>query len=104
LPGLFCSMGRICRPCPLKYRDVFQQGNHAEDDYDDARDLLGAAIDRQQIDQVENKNNDHKRDQRTDKHPEIPFNGVRSDFDPASTRGPAPGSGQGTGALAFNIF
>ena len=89
------------RPRPLKYRDVFQQGNHAEDDYDDARDLLGAAIDRQQVDQVENKNDDHKRDQRTDK--QIPMDGVRSDFDLALTRGGLPGSGEGTGRWAFNI-
>src|ERR1700716_2192904 len=52
----------------LEHRDVFQQRNHAEDDHDDTRHLLGAAVDRQQVDQVENENNDQKRDQRTDKH------------------------------------
>jgi hypothetical protein len=42
-------------------------------------------------------------DQRTDKHPEIPLDSVRSDFDPALTRGGLPGSGEGTGRWAFNI-
>jgi hypothetical protein len=29
-----------------EHRDIFQQRNDAEDDDDDARDLLGAAVDR----------------------------------------------------------
>src|SRR4051794_22551958 len=41
--------------------DVFQQRDHADDDHDDARDLLGAAIQRQQVDQVRNQNDDQKR-------------------------------------------
>jgi hypothetical protein len=56
----------------LKYCDVFQQRNYAKDDHDDARDLLGAAVDRQQVDQIENKDNDEKRNQRTNKHRDSP--------------------------------
>jgi len=52
----------------LENRDVFQQRNHAEDDHYDARDLFGAAVDRQHVDQIENKNNDEKCDERADKH------------------------------------
>lgn len=37
----------------LKDRDVFQQRNDAENDHDDPCDLFGAAIERQQIDQIE---------------------------------------------------
>ena len=49
----------------LKHRDVFQQGNHAKDDHDDAHDLLGTAVERQQVDQIQNENNDEKCDNRT---------------------------------------
>jgi hypothetical protein len=60
---------RLCRDQPisetseearLKHRDIFQQGNHAEDDHDHAHDLLGAAVERQQVDQIKNENNDEK--------------------------------------------
>ena len=56
------------RRVSLDHRDVFQQRDHADDDHDDARDLLGAAVERQQVDQIENENNDEKRDECTDKH------------------------------------
>jgi hypothetical protein len=59
---------------PSEYRDVFQQRDHAEDDDDDARDLLGATIERQQVNQIENKNNDEKRNQYTHKHRNSPMN------------------------------
>jgi hypothetical protein len=60
---------------PLKYRDVFQQRNDAEDNDDDPRDLLGAAVERQQIDQIEDQNNDQKRDECADNHRKPPENG-----------------------------
>src|ERR1700730_24648 len=47
----------------IEYRDIFQQRNHAEDDHHHAGDLLGAAVERQQVDQIENKNNDEKGNQ-----------------------------------------
>jgi hypothetical protein len=56
----------------LKHRDVFQQGDHAEDDDDDPYNLFGAAIERQQVDQIKNENDDEKCDQCTDKHPDPP--------------------------------
>jgi hypothetical protein len=56
----------------LKYRDVFQQRDDAENDDDDARNLLGAAIERQQIDQIEDQNNDQKRNERADNHRKPP--------------------------------
>src|SRR6516165_10803044 len=54
--------------CRSKYRDIFEQRNNAEDDHDDAHDLLGAAVKRQQINQIENENNNEKGDQYTCKH------------------------------------
>jgi hypothetical protein len=57
----------------LKYRDISQQRNHAEDDHDNPRDLLGAPVERQQVDQIQNQNDDQKRDQYAYKHPEIPL-------------------------------
>jgi hypothetical protein len=62
LPGPFLLRARSATS---EYCDVLQQRNHAEDDHDDARDLLGAAVDRQQVNQIENKDNDEKRNQRT---------------------------------------
>jgi hypothetical protein len=38
------------------------------------RDLRGAAIERQQVDQIKNKNNDEKRYQRAHKHSKSPLN------------------------------
>jgi hypothetical protein len=52
--------------------DVFQQRNHAKDDHDDTRDLFGATVERQQVDQIENKDNNEKRNQRTHKHRDSP--------------------------------
>jgi hypothetical protein len=64
--------GGVTQPCEdsglLKHRDVFQQRNDTEDDDDDSTDLLGASVERQQIDQVQNENDDQKRDECTDKH------------------------------------
>src|SRR6516165_8631933 len=60
-----------------KYRDIFEQRKHAEDDDDDAHDLLGAAVERQQIDQIENENNDEKGDENTYKHCFSPIHAKR---------------------------
>jgi len=56
----------------LEHRDVLQQRNHAEDDHDDPRDLPGAAVERQQVDQIQDENDDEKCHEYTYKHPEIP--------------------------------
>jgi hypothetical protein len=56
----------------LEHRDVFQQGEHAEDDDDDAANLFGAAIDRQHVDEIEDEDNDKKCDEYADKHREPP--------------------------------
>src|ERR1700722_12982876 len=63
-PGLF----RQTPARPLKYRDVFEQRYHAQNDHDDADDLLGAAIERQQVDEIQNQNDDQKGHERTDEH------------------------------------
>jgi hypothetical protein len=69
--------GGIAYDDALKYRDVFQQRNDAENDDDDTRDLLGATVERQQVDQIENENNDKKCDEHTDKHLKTPCERVR---------------------------
>src|SRR5258708_38603479 len=82
----------------LKHRDVFQERDHAEDDHDDARDLLGAAVKRQHVDQIKNENNDEKCDEYADKHPKVPLNHVKSEINRLLTRGGPTRSGQGTAA------
>jgi hypothetical protein len=62
--------------------------------------LLGAAIDRQHVDQIENKDNDEKRDQRADKHFEFPLGIADGDGPLAVLQTPTParaaGSSDGT--------
>src|ERR1700709_811984 len=55
-------------PTSLKHRDVFQQRDHAEHDHDHPADLLGAAVERQHVDEIEDQDNDEKRDQYADEH------------------------------------
>src|ERR1700759_4643255 len=59
----------------LEHRDVFQQREHAEDDDDDPADLLGAAVDRQHVDQIEDEDDDKECDKRADdkRHLSAPF-------------------------------
>jgi hypothetical protein len=52
----------------LEYREIFQQRDDADDDDNDPRDLFGAAIERQHVDQIEDQNNNEKRDQNTDEY------------------------------------
>jgi hypothetical protein len=59
----------------LKHRDVFQQRDHAENDDDDPADLLGATVERQHVDEIENKDNDKKGNKYTDDHA-LPFQGA----------------------------
>jgi len=49
------SLSLLAMTMGSKRRDVFQQRDHAEDDDDHPADLLGAAIDRQHVDQMENE-------------------------------------------------
>jgi len=44
-------------------------------DHDHAADLLGAAVERQHVDEIEDEDNDEKRDEYADKHagPPRPF-------------------------------
>jgi hypothetical protein len=53
---------------PLNHVDVSQQRDHTEDDDNDTANLFGAAVNRQQVDEVENENNNEKRDEYADKH------------------------------------
>jgi len=64
--------GEIFSSALLKHRDVFQQRDHPEDDDDDAADLLGAAVERQQVDEIENEDYDEKRDEYAGKHAGAP--------------------------------
>src|SRR5271169_3605694 len=45
---------------PLENRQIFQQRQDADDNDNDPHNLLGATIDRQHVDQIENKNHDDK--------------------------------------------
>jgi hypothetical protein len=63
VPGLFSRV----QPRFLEYREIFQQRDDADDDDNDPRDLFGAAIERQHVDQIEHQNNNEKCDQNTDK-------------------------------------
>src|SRR6185437_1227271 len=47
----------------LEHRDKFQKRDDAENDHDNAHDLLGAAIQRQHIYQIKDKDNNEERDQ-----------------------------------------
>ena len=49
-----------------------QQRQHAENNDDDATDLFGATIERQHVDEIEDEDNDKKRDQCADKHANTP--------------------------------
>jgi hypothetical protein len=71
-PGIAGAFVYIDVGSASEHCDIFQQRDHAEDDHDDARDLLGATIDREQVDQIQNQNNDEKSNQRTDEHEKSP--------------------------------
>ena len=51
-----------------RHPEVFQQRQDADDDDDDAHDLLGAAVDRQHVDEIENENDDEERDENADEN------------------------------------
>src|SRR6266700_4010320 len=61
---------------PLKHREIFQQRHDADDDDDDARDLLGAAVHRQHVDEIKNEDDDEKGDEYADQHRKAPFRQV----------------------------
>jgi hypothetical protein len=52
----------------LEHRDKFQKRDDAENDHDNAHDLLGAAIQRQHIDQIKDKDNNEEGNQYADNH------------------------------------
>jgi len=56
-----------------RHRDIFQQRNHTEDDHHDGAICLAPAVERQQVDQVQDQDDDEKRDEYADKHPKIPL-------------------------------
>jgi hypothetical protein len=53
-------------PVTLEDGKVLQQRNYADDDHDDAHNLLGATVDRQQIHEIKDENDDDKRDENAD--------------------------------------
>jgi hypothetical protein len=59
-------MRRMAATPVLEDREITQQRYDADDDYDDAHDLFGAAVNRQHVDEIEDKNDDQKGDQNTD--------------------------------------
>jgi hypothetical protein len=55
----------------LKYCEIAQQRENADNDDDHAHDLFGAAVDRQHVDQIENQNDDEESDQSANKKTHI---------------------------------
>jgi hypothetical protein len=69
-PGLFWlddKSFRLHRRSKIP-RDNFSSEIDADDDDDDACDLLGAAVERQQVDEIEDQDNDEKCDECADEH------------------------------------
>jgi hypothetical protein len=102
----YIRRGRAPRKDGLEHRDVFQQRDYAEDNDDDARDLLGAAVERQQVDQIQDENDDEKRDEYAHKHPENPPATPQREMNDLPTRDGRPGSRAGTaaaGAIGFAL-
>src|SRR5215217_4852638 len=56
------------RSGPSRDAEITKQRKHADDDDDDPHDLLGTAVDRQHVDEVENENDDKKRYQNADQY------------------------------------
>jgi hypothetical protein len=54
-------------PVTLEDGKVLQQRNYADDDHDSAHNLLGATVDRQQIHEIKDENDDDKRNENADK-------------------------------------
>src|SRR5579862_2152416 len=52
--------------CDLEDCEITQQRDYADDDHHDADDLLGTAVDRQQVDEIKHQNDDDERDQNAD--------------------------------------
>jgi hypothetical protein len=50
----------------LEDSEVAQQRNYADDNHDNTHDLFGAAVDRQQVDEIKDENDDDERDQNAD--------------------------------------
>ena len=59
----------------LEHRQIFQQRDDADDDDDDLHDLLGAAVDRQHVDEIEHQDDHEKCDEHADEniHARLPF-------------------------------
>src|SRR5215510_4449426 len=62
------SISRRLRSRTSKDGQVFQHRDDADDDHDDTRNVLGAAVEGQHIDQIEDENDNQKRDQPTDQN------------------------------------
>src|SRR5882724_2712596 len=71
-----CRCGKPCRQAslpglrllPSEDGEVYQHRDDADHDHDDAHDVLGAAVEWQQVDQIEDENDNQKRDQHTDQN------------------------------------
>jgi hypothetical protein len=58
--GIASSLSRLAMTIASEHREIFQDRNDTDDDDDGTDDLLGAAVDRKQVDQIQNKNDDKK--------------------------------------------
>jgi hypothetical protein len=61
-------MRRTVEKPSTEIHQIAEQRQHANDDHDDAHDLLGAAVDRQHVDEIKHKQNDHEGDERSNEN------------------------------------
>ena len=68
VPTIHASLWILIAVLILEHRQIFQQRNDADNDHNDLRDLSGAAVERQALDEIEHQNDHQKGDQDADKY------------------------------------
>jgi hypothetical protein len=65
-PSVFDENAQAFAEVGLEKLDILQQREHADDDDNDADDLLRAAVNRQHVNEIKNQNNDKKCNENAD--------------------------------------
>src|SRR6185312_12415447 len=66
--GAFLLVAALMRRRASEHQKILQRRGDADHDGDDASDLLAATVERRHADEIQNKNNDEKRNQDADEH------------------------------------
>jgi hypothetical protein len=66
--GAFLLVTTLVRRRASEHQKIFQRRGDADHDGDDASDLFAATVERRHADEIQNKNNDEKRNQDADEH------------------------------------